>query len=109
MANMVIGRDQLSKNVGELTVFTATLGRRWVSRVISSNLAGLDSEESITNSTDKTYELLSKTLAAVKESNKTTRTSMESLSEAVVAGVRNIRIQLAVGASTPQFLDSLLK
>ncbi|CAJ1941628.1 unnamed protein product [Cylindrotheca closterium] len=53
VANTVIWRDQLSKNVGE----------------------------------PATYKLLTKTLAAVEESNKTTKTSVESLSEVVVAGI----------------------
>ncbi|CAJ1970305.1 unnamed protein product [Cylindrotheca closterium] len=87
VANTVIGRDQLSKNVGEPAVLTATSARRWVSGVINSDFAGLDSEDSIGNSPDKTYELLTKTLAAVEESNKTTKTSVESLSEVVVAGI----------------------
>jgi len=87
VANTVIGRDQLSKNVGDPTVLTATLGRQWVSGVINSDFAELDSEDSIENSPDKTFELLSKTLAAVEESNKTTKTSVESLSEVVVAGI----------------------
>ena len=85
---VAVGRDQLStKNVGEPTVLTATLGRQWVSGVINSDLAGLDSEDSIENFPDKTFELLSKTLADVEESNKTTKTSVESLSEVVVAGI----------------------
>ena len=87
VANTVTGRDQLSKNVGESTVLTATLGRQWVSRVINSDFAELDSEDSIENFPDKTFELLSKTLADVEESNKTTKTSVESLSEVVVAGI----------------------
>ncbi|CAJ1960067.1 unnamed protein product [Cylindrotheca closterium] len=49
---------------------------------------GLDSENSTGDSTDKTYELLTKTLAAIKESNKTTKNSVESLSEVVVAGIQ---------------------
>ncbi|CAJ1937203.1 unnamed protein product [Cylindrotheca closterium] len=77
----------LSKNVGEPAVLTATSARRWVSGVINSDFAGLDSEDSIGNPPDKTYELLTKTLAAVEESNKTTKTSVESLSEVVVAGM----------------------
>ncbi|CAJ1962237.1 unnamed protein product [Cylindrotheca closterium] len=87
VANTVIGRDQLLKNVGEPAVLTATSARRWVSGVINSDFARLDSEDSIGDSPDKTYELLTKTLAAVEESNKTTKTSVESLSEVVVAGI----------------------
>ncbi|CAJ1931476.1 unnamed protein product [Cylindrotheca closterium] len=86
-ANTVIGRDQLSKNVGEPAVLTATSAQRWVSGVINLDFAGLDSEDSIGDSPNKTYELLTKTLAAVEESNKTTKTSVESLSEVVVAGI----------------------
>ncbi|CAJ1959618.1 unnamed protein product [Cylindrotheca closterium] len=51
------------------------------------NFARLDLEDSIGDSPDKTYELLTKTLAAVEESNKTTKTSVESLLEVVVAGI----------------------
>jgi hypothetical protein len=87
VANTVIGRDQLSKNVGEPSVLVATAGRQWVSGVINSDLAGLDSEDPTTIPPDKTLELLTKTLAAVEESNKTTKTSVESLSEVVVAGI----------------------
>ncbi|CAJ1940930.1 unnamed protein product [Cylindrotheca closterium] len=87
VTNTVIGRDQLSKNVGEPAVLTATSARRWVSGVINLDFAGLDSEDSIGDSPDKTYELLTKTLAAVEESNKTTKTSVESLSKVVVAGI----------------------
>ncbi|CAJ1953082.1 unnamed protein product [Cylindrotheca closterium] len=49
---------------------------------------GLDLEDSTGDSTDKTYELLTKTLAAIEESNKTTKTSVESLLEVVVAGIQ---------------------
>ncbi|CAJ1936830.1 unnamed protein product [Cylindrotheca closterium] len=79
--------DQLSKNVGEPAVLTATSARSRVSGVINSDFAGLDSEDSNGDPPDKTYELLTKTLAAVEESNKTTKTSVESLSEVVVAGI----------------------
>ncbi|CAJ1944715.1 unnamed protein product [Cylindrotheca closterium] len=79
---------QLLKNVGEPAVLTATSARRWVSRVINLDFAGLDSEDSTGDSSNKTYELLTKTLAAVEESNKTTKTSVESLSEVVVAGIQ---------------------
>ncbi|CAJ1935371.1 unnamed protein product [Cylindrotheca closterium] len=78
-------RDQLSKNVREPAVLTATSARCWVSGVISLDFAGLDSEDS--DSPDKTYELLTKTLVAVEESKKATKTSVESLSEVVVAGI----------------------
>ncbi|CAJ1958087.1 unnamed protein product [Cylindrotheca closterium] len=57
-------------------------------KVINSDFAGLDSEDSSGDSSDKTYELFTKTLAAVEESNKTTKTSVESLSEVVVAGIQ---------------------
>jgi len=87
VANTIIGRDQLSKNVGEPNVLTETAGRTWISGVINSDLAGLDSEESNEIPQDKALELLTKTLAAVEESNKTTKTSVESLSEVVVAGI----------------------
>ncbi|CAJ1955428.1 unnamed protein product, partial [Cylindrotheca closterium] len=77
-------QDQLSKNIGEPTVLTVTLVRHWVSRVISLEFAGLDSEDSLGDSLDKTYEQLTETLAAIEESNKTTKTSMELLLEVVV-------------------------
>ncbi|CAJ1939727.1 unnamed protein product [Cylindrotheca closterium] len=80
--------SELSKNIGEPAVLTATSARRWVSGVINSDFAGLDSEDSTGDSSNKTYKLLTKTLAAVEESNKTTKTSVESLSEVVVAGIQ---------------------
>lgn len=88
MANTVIGRNELSKNVGEPHVLTTTQGRQWVSGVVKADLAGLDSEDSPQTNEEQTLEMLTKTLAAVEESNKTTKHSVESLSEAVVAGIQ---------------------
>ncbi|CAJ1939111.1 unnamed protein product [Cylindrotheca closterium] len=56
-------------------------------KVITLDFARLDLEDSIGDPPNKTYKLLTKTLAAVEESNKTTKTSVESLLEVVVAGI----------------------